>query len=426
MRKIGYTSILVCLLLTAGMGQGNLTNSTGGPIFFHDLVGSASPQNLELSRLNVIVEIVYDDLQFVKTDTGFHAEYEVSASIWEGRDQLDGGIWTEKVNVDTYEMTNSRRHLSVSYQSFDLPPDNYDVKIYLQDLQVEDRHEIEAEIELEDYSDKRIGISDVLFTRAIQVDSAGNLKSLFPEVTNRYKGLGSGSKAYFEIYNPRKLDSAIVRYEIKGDDYESEQSFDTDLTGLRTALYFPLPVDSLSNGEYELSVEVESGRFDDKTERNFWVRYAGLPRTAEDMDTAINQLQYIANQDEWKKFKRAADDEKLQVFLDFWEKRDPSPGTEFNERMSSYYARVEAANRNFGVMRRDGWRTDRGMVMIILGPPDNVIRNDYPSNSKPYQIWQYYSINRQFEFYDDTGFGDYRFVWPVSIYELQRFARQRD
>ncbi len=426
MKVFRFTSILLVLMLTAMLGQNNLTNSMGGPIFFHDMVGSASPENLELSRLNVIVEIVYDDLQFVKTDSGFQAEYEVSASIWEGRDQIDGGIWTETVNVIEYDMTNSRRHLSVSYQSFDLPPEKYDVKLYLQDLQVEERHEIKDEIKLENYAQKRIGVSNVLFTRAIKVDSAGNLKSLFPEVTNRYKGLGGDSKAYFEIYNPRELDSAIVRYEMKGEDYESEKTFKTDLTGLRTALFFPIPVDSLPNGEYELAVEVESGRFDDVTERKFWVRYAGLPRTAQDMETAINQLQYIANQDEWKKFKRADDDEKLQVFLDFWDKRDPSPGTEFNERMSGYYARVEAANRNFGVMRRDGWRTDRGMVMIILGPPDNVIRNDYPSNSKPYQIWQYYSINRQFEFYDDTGFGDYRFVWPVSIYELQRFARQRD
>ena len=124
-----------------------------------------------------------------------------------------------------------------------------------------------------------------------------------------------------------------------------------------------------------------------------------------------------------KKIKKAPEAKKLEFFLKFWKDRDPSPGTEENEAMDSYYTKVSMANQNFTVMGRKGWRSDRGMIFILLGPPDEVIRNDYPSGSRPYQIWQYYSINRQFEFYDRNGFGDYELIYPVSVYDIQRYAR---
>jgi GWxTD domain-containing protein len=157
-------------------------------------------------------------------------------------------------------------------------------------------------------------------------------------------------------------------------------------------------------------------------EKTFYVRWSGLPRNAGDLDEAILQLHYIASHDEWKKLKKVPDDKKLEYFITFWEKRDPTPGTKENEAMNSYYARVEMANQSFAVMWRKGWQTDRGMVLIILGPPNEILQNNYPSSSRPYHIWQYYAINRQFEFYDRRGFGDFEFINPLSIVELQRFA----
>ena len=51
-----------------------------------------------------------------------------------------------------------------------------------------------------------------------------------------------------------------------------------------------------------------------------------------------------------------------------------------------------------------------GMIYIVLGPPDNVDRHPFEYDSKPYEIWYYYDINRSFYFLDETGFGDYRLL----------------
>jgi GWxTD domain-containing protein len=48
----------------------------------------------------------------------------------------------------------------------------------------------------------------------------------------------------------------------------------------------------------------------------------------------------------------------------------------------TYYNRVEEANRLF-TSYKEGWKTDKGMIFIILGPPDKVQR------SKDKEVWVY-------------------------------------
>jgi hypothetical protein len=80
--------------------------------------------------------------------------------------------------------------------------------------------------------------------------------------------------------------------------------------------------------------------------------------------------------------------------------------------MDEYYARVEFANKHFSHFM-DGWKSDMGMVFIIFGTPSNVERHPFDSDAKPYEIWTYYELNRQFVFIDQSGFGDYHLQNPI-------------
>ena len=92
--------------------------------------------------------------------------------------------------------------------------------------------------------------------------------------------------------------------------------------------------------------------------------------------------------------------------------KDPSPKTDVNEVLIEYYRRIAYANDHFESYY-DGWRTDMGMIYVTLGPPNYVERHPFEYDSKPYEIWSYYDINREFIFVDQTGFGDYRLYQPV-------------
>ena len=136
-----------------------------------------------------------------------------------------------------------------------------------------------------------------------------------------------------------------------------------------------------------------------------------MPTYASDIETAIEQLKYISSSKELKRIKQARDENKAEQFRAFWEAKDPTPATEKNELMEEYYRRVDYANATFSTFM-PGWKTDRGMVYIILGAPSDVDRHPFEIDSKPYEIWSYYTLNRQFVFLDETGFGEYRLITP--------------
>jgi GWxTD domain-containing protein len=105
--------------------------------------------------------------------------------------------------------------------------------------------------------------------------------------------------------------------------------------------------------------------------------------------------------------------ERIRLFREFWDRRDPSPGTRRNERMEEYYYRVAFANERYGRLRDQGWSTDRGEVFIRFGEPDFVESHPFEYDSRPYEVWYYNRVGRRFIFVDDTGGGDYRLLVPI-------------
>jgi GWxTD domain-containing protein len=106
----------------------------------------------------------------------------------------------------------------------------------------------------------------------------------------------------------------------------------------------------------------------------------------------------------------APEQEKRAWFEDFWKERDPTPDTPENELMEEYYTRVAYANQKF-YAGRAGWRTDRGAVYIIYGPPDSVQRRtlwDSIGREQYYEIWRYEGTSRKFVFLYDSLLGDFR------------------
>jgi len=79
---------------------------------------------------------------------------------------------------------------------------------------------------------------------------------------------------------------------------------------------------------------------------------------------------YIITDEETRLFNQLKSDEEREQFIEqFWLRRDPMPDTEKNEFREEHYERIAYANRNFTVDGAAGWRTDRGRIYIMFGPP---------------------------------------------------------
>lgn len=134
--------------------------------------------------------------------------------------------------------------------------------------------------------------------------------------------------------------------------------------------------------------------------------FDGLP-----VDDRIGPLMYVTDSEDWKELNNSSEQKSDSVFKAFWDKRNPNPGSPENGLFNEFYKRVELANRNFGHSRKDGWKTDRGRVFIVFGPPDRVERSTPSSYSAAdYEVWYYEELREKFVFFDEYGFGDYRLV----------------
>jgi GWxTD domain-containing protein len=111
---------------------------------------------------------------------------------------------------------------------------------------------------------------------------------------------------------------------------------------------------------------------------------------------------------------KAVVESKKKFMTDFWRHRDPGLREE-------YLARVAYSNANFRIMARDGFRTDRGRVHIVYGPPDDVERHPNETETRPYEIWSYNNIQGGviFVFVLRNSAGDYELVHSTHRNELQ-------
>jgi len=131
---------------------------------------------------------------------------------------------------------------------------------------------------------------------------------------------------------------------------------------------------------------------------------------------------YLINKEERDAFRRLATNEARDKFIeDFWEIRNPNPGSPTNTYRDEIYQRIAFADARFSIgSGMEGWRTDRGRTYITLGPPQQkqVFRNS--GNLYPIEIWFYGGANPALPpffyvmFYQREGSGDYRFYSPYA------------
>ena len=79
---------------------------------------------------------------------------------------------------------------------------------------------------------------------------------------------------------------------------------------------------------------------------------------------------YLITPEEKEVFSSLSTEEEKEHFVEqFWGRRDPDPRTALNEFKEEHYRRIAYANDHFH-WGQAGWRTDRGRVYIMFGPPD--------------------------------------------------------
>ncbi|MGH9804972.1 MAG: GWxTD domain-containing protein, partial [Candidatus Acidiferrales bacterium] len=125
------------------------------------------------------------------------------------------------------------------------------------------------------------------------------------------------------------------------------------------------------------------------------------------------------------------EEEREQFVEQFWLRRDPTPDTIENESKEEHYRRIAYANERFA-SGKAGWKTDRGRIYIMHGPPDEI--ESHPAGGMyerpmeegggstsvyPFERWRYRYLEGVgsdiiIEFVDVSGSGEYRMTMDPS------------
>lgn len=130
---------------------------------------------------------------------------------------------------------------------------------------------------------------------------------------------------------------------------------------------------------------------------------------------------YIITKDERNAFLRlTSDDTRDQFIQNFWELRNPTPGSPDNRFKDEIYKRIAYANAHYGTgSGSEGWHTDRGQTYITLGPPKQIQKYYGAPNLLPMEIWFYSDANPALPtffyvlFFQRDNVGDFRFYSPT-------------
>lgn len=353
-------------------------------------------------RVSVHVKIPYSGLQFIRTGDRYLARYEISAHISdENNNRLDGTIWSDSLWMDSYQETRNSEEDAVSVKSFIVPAAEMTLTVRVTDLYTKKSRILKDKIKQANMYLGDLSLGNIMIMDNVTAGSNDILMGQsFYEVVDTLK---------FKARILGKIQPYTVSYELRvRDEVQRSSSVRIDHPGpIDSLLTFTIPLSDMQYAQYSLVLKATDGADNSvATRAHFRVRLKGIRYDIGDIDEAIKQLAYIAGEKRVRQLLSGTTAEKTQNFNDFWKSLDPSPNTQANELMEEYYRRVAFSIEAFTV-GVDGWRSDRGMIYILYGPPDEIQRGPFNIDQKPYQVWEYYRLGKRFVFRDRSGFGEY-------------------
>jgi len=410
----------------------------------------------------VLLELYYsiyrNYLKFVPDSTGWRASFVFNAEIWQHDSLLVQDEWKSYSLVDSLEHIRSRQKLfGVGF--FAVRPDTYLLKVRFKDLNSNYEKQKQMPLVVESFDTDNLTISDIELATRINRTTQQSIffKNGYQVIPNPDRFYGTGMPMlmfYSEIYNLRQDDEQdqgnySVQYRILDSDGQVVREFPPkvhqkpgesaveasgmNIISFRSGTYFlELTVnDQVNNvtiarrkkffifrqGDLAVSDSVNQQLTAKRLQASFARIYKNM--SSERLDQEFDAARYIATKEEKKIYKTLDVQGKQAFLLEFWRKRDDKPETPQNEFRENYLKLVNTANKEFSGFK-DGYKTDRGRVLLLYGVPDEIERFPLSMEHREHHIWKYFSIQGGviFVFVDKQGFGDLELVHSTARGEL--------
>jgi GWxTD domain-containing protein len=202
-----------------------------------------------------------------------------------------------------------------------------------------------------------------------------------------------------------------------------------------------LPIHLARAGQQDKQDQQQDPQQDQQADQNHGKSSKAKQKSLKDLYKELNSqykkwlnedVVYIITPEERRSFLQLQTNEEREQFIEaFWQRRNPDPDSPENTFKEEHYRRIAYANEHYasGI---PGWKTDRGKIYIMWGPPDEVDSHPTGGNwdrpmdqgggsttTYPYEDWRYRYLegngeNVELEFVDPTSTGEYHLTMDPS------------
>jgi GWxTD domain-containing protein len=402
---IKKTPILLLLLVLAacsGSKKISLINLAGEYNNWNFSHISSAVYNKNEGFADVFIEFNLNDLIYKEDDEvpGNRAHYSIHYDLFYGfedKKSIDSAtlFYYDSLYFGVDKMM--LHHFSLAYPE----EGNYVLQITLEDINGGQAMEHFIEIE----NETGLGKNDVMLTDPDSVPLLTSFMDSVSEFIVRINDPGI-SELYVRYYN-REFPIAYPPFWNEEPDnyvYKPDSIFKITLhDGFTDILSFP------GRGIYQFQADTAT-----RMGKAVFRFYDGFPEVSDPL-RLLEPLRYITTEEEYDEM-RNSDNIKLAIDR-FWLDNAGNPARGRN-MIQKYYSRVADANKYFSSYL-EGWKTDRGLIYIIFGPPKIVYRANF------FEEWIYgeagNSNSIKFQFFQvDNPFTDNDF----SLYRLPGYKER--
>ncbi len=371
-------------------------------------------------------------------------------------------------NVETWSVVNQVDSLPkdrptetfIGQRNFVIKPGIYEIDLTIVDLNdTSNQYNTSFRLIARQTPKNSIALSDIQLARVIESESQKsvnwmeifNKNSLFviPNPTLEYYNHSPQVLSYVEVYNAKKF--APEGYNIYYSIYNALRKNIFTSPGSSIPIsdgmveIAELPVELLPTGKYYLEIKVtyplkkandssiaikpfyfinseippEQVRF---VESELFEQSEFATMYDDEVKQEYDKIKYIATREEIDRYENLTELEAKRRFLfAYWKIRDPNPETPLNERLIEFRKAIDYANKHFVFGKfKDGWRTERGRILLIYGFPTYVERHQVNAMEKAYEIWRYDNLQGGIAFYfvDVMGLNNYILVHSTAYGEI--------
>lgn len=369
-------------------------------------------------------------LKYVVAPTGFVGEMLCSLTVRKDTVVAAQDVWIAAAESNTSQPMHSRYYAGV--RPLRLEPGTYNVVFEAVDVNDPLRTSTAKFTTQVTGISSRAAMSDIMFV----MPKSSSAESRFmragqpcdPNPRHELLGLLPVLGIYAEFYNAKLtgLDTAFAEVSIFNNVRDEEFTTYIPFVGTSNILAIreDITLDNLRTGVYALRVRYlakDKVKVLDAREERFFILNPAQPpeqqklitededfqasewavTTGDRLKLELELCEVLASKAEVDTKNQCTDERSQQRFLyRFWKSRDTDESTPSNERLDEFRKMYAWAQTYYtSPTYKDGWRSDRGTIILKYGRPTQIEQFIQNTDTKPYEIWFYQNIQGGAYFY---------------------------